>query len=222
MEIQKGKGSPTQRFLSTTKGKILKLLCGGRRTVADLAEHLDLTSNAVRAQIDRLTRDGLIQHVGARAGVRKPHAEYELTTKARGLFPRAYEPVLSSLMNLLVERLPRKKVEELLLESGRRLLANELGPIAAREPRTRLTEVLSRLNGAGVGIDVTEESDNTRIAACSCPLASVTANHAEICTLFADLLSEILQGQVTARCDRTGVPRCKFELMDDSEQARAR
>src|SRR4051812_11842385 len=109
-----------------SKEQILLLLCRVRRTVAELAADLRVTDNAVRAQLQRLQRDGLVRAAGSRAGVRRPHAEYELTDAARALFPRAYEPVLQTLMNVLSARLPQTTVGELLLEVARRLVAEHI------------------------------------------------------------------------------------------------
>src|SRR5215208_6098381 len=85
----------------TTKWKMLVILCRDRLTVEELADHLSLTDNAVRAQLQRLERDGLVTKAGSRPGVRKPHVEYELTPKALKLFPRAYEPMLVELVDVL-------------------------------------------------------------------------------------------------------------------------
>src|SRR5437868_6435428 len=127
-----------QRLLSTTKGKALILLCQGRKTVNELATELGVTDNAVRAQLQRLVRDGLARSAGSRRGVRKPHVEYELTGKARELFPRAYEPFLRELVGVLEDELPKKALRKSLHETGRRLVRNHLGPLHRRGPRERL------------------------------------------------------------------------------------
>src|SRR5438132_2175828 len=112
--------------LARTSGKILVLLCRGSRTVNDLAQQLRVTDNAVRAQLKRLQRDELVRQVGWRRGVRRPHAQYELTIKARELFPRWYEPVLRGLTDVLTARLSKKRLEGLFFEAGRRLMEGHL------------------------------------------------------------------------------------------------
>src|SRR5215218_1711943 len=89
-----------------TWGKVLLLLCRKRRTVNELAEQLGLTDNAVRAQLQRLQDQGLVRLAGSRPGVRRPHADYELTAKGRRMFPRAYQPVLRTLVDVLMQQLP--------------------------------------------------------------------------------------------------------------------
>src|SRR5688500_796641 len=193
-------GSPA--ILGTTKGKILVLLCRRRYTVAELAAELGVTGNAIRAQLKRFQRDSLVLKAGSRHGVRRPHVEYELTAKARHLFPRAYEPVLQNLVDVLMKRLSRSKSHELLLEAGRRLFDQHLGPLRAKGPLPRLTEVMDKLNGSSLGIEVTEKSGKTTIRSCSCPLATVTAEHPEMCGVLADVIGGVLDADVREQCEK--------------------
>src|SRR5438552_263107 len=114
------KRAPGTPLLTTTRGKILVLLCRHPQTVNELARQLGVTDNAVRAQLERLLRDGLAQHTGLRRGIRKPHVEYVLTARGLELFPRAYEPLLRELVDALVERLDRTVYEEIIIQAGGR------------------------------------------------------------------------------------------------------
>ena len=49
-----------QRFLSSTRGRLVTLLRRSARTVDELAHELGLTDNAVRAHLATLERDGLV------------------------------------------------------------------------------------------------------------------------------------------------------------------
>src|SRR5437868_6785531 len=107
-----------QPLLGTTKGKILIMLCRRRHTVAELAEAMNVTNNAIRAQIQRLVRDGFVAVSGQRRGLRRPHIEYELTAEGLTLFPRAYGPALVRIVDVLADRLSPKTSRSLLLEAG--------------------------------------------------------------------------------------------------------
>jgi predicted ArsR family transcriptional regulator len=196
----------------TTRGKLLLELCRGPRTVNELAEALGLTDNAVRAQLAGLQENDLVRQVGLRPGFRKPHAEYELTPEARRLFPQAHEQVLRTLVDVLRERLPADRSAALLAEAARRLLGGWAAELRAREPRRRLAELFRKLQGLAAGISVEEQRDRAVVRACGCPLASVTADHPQVCAVVAEVLSELLGGTVREKCDRTESPRCCFEL----------
>src|SRR6266513_2717680 len=74
-----------QRLLGSTRGQILALLRTENRTVNELAATLNLTDNAVRSHLVSLERDGLVQQHGTRAGTRKPHTAYGLSSAAEHL-----------------------------------------------------------------------------------------------------------------------------------------
>src|SRR5437764_12653025 len=111
----------TPRLFASTRGKIITLLRRASRTVEELAQALDLTDNAVRAQLAALERDGLVQQSGRRRSSSKPASVYTLTQASEELFPKAYGPVLRELLEELNEHMPAEEVEELLRSTARRL-----------------------------------------------------------------------------------------------------
>src|SRR5713226_6071569 len=115
------KTKPAKRFLESTRGRIVSLLRGESLTVNELLEKLQLTDNAVRAQLLALERDGLVKQSGVRRGFRKPHFAYRLTHDAEQLFPKAYHLLLNALITVLEKRLEPNAVSEVLREVGRSL-----------------------------------------------------------------------------------------------------
>jgi predicted ArsR family transcriptional regulator len=202
------------QLFRTTRGRLLVLLCRQRQTVAELAGALGVTDNAVRAQLQRLERRRLVRQVGSRRGIRKPHAEYELTDQARELFPRAYKPVLRTLADVLFDELPATATRALLLKTGNRLFREHVGKLRGRSVRQRLAALMSVLDGSAFGIELVEESATTVVRSCSCPIASVVASHPEVCDVLARTLSKMLSADVRERCERGSSPRCCFEIED--------
>src|SRR6266581_530224 len=105
-----------QRFFASTRGRIVMLLRRASRTVDELAKALNLTDNAVRAHLATLERDGIVRQGGVRRGSRKPSSIYDLAPEAEQLFPKAYDPVLQHLLEVLGERIPADEMETLLRE----------------------------------------------------------------------------------------------------------
>src|ERR1041384_8305343 len=97
-----------ERFFESTRGRIVSLLRGATRTVNELAAELELTDNAVRAQLLTLERDGLVRQSGVQRGFRKPHFAYELTPEAEHLFPKSYDALLNQFLAVLKNRLTPK------------------------------------------------------------------------------------------------------------------
>jgi predicted ArsR family transcriptional regulator len=208
---------PSERFLTSTRGRILVLLRAAPRTVEELAQALHLTANAVRAHVARLERDGLIRQSGVRRGAGKPAALYALAPQADRIFPKAYGPVLRALLDTLAERLPPEAREEVARAAGHRLAAAlggeadgapvRLAP-AGRAERARA--VLSALGGQP---EVEARGAASLIRSQSCPVAGVVSDHPEVCRLIEALLSVVAGVPVRERCDRGDPPHCTFELV---------
>jgi predicted ArsR family transcriptional regulator len=82
-----------------------------------LAKAVGLTNNGVRAHLATLERDGVVRQGGTvrpASGGGKPAYVYELTSEAERLFPRAYEPLLGRLLDVLSEGLGPQESEALL------------------------------------------------------------------------------------------------------------
>lgn len=204
-----------QRFLATTRGRLLQYLRRRDATVDELARALDLTDNAIRAQLALLERDGLVCGAGQRRtiGSRKPSHEYRLTGEADRLFPTAYDHVLRQLLSVLRERMGSERVEDAAREVGRRI-ADEMGAIPTGDTHARLGLAADALNGLGGLAEVVESSEGRlSIQGQSCPFAAVAADHAEVCRLTETFIGAISGVAVCERCVRGPVPRCHFEVL---------
>ena len=200
-----------QRFLESTRGKLVTLLRGSSCTVEELAERLSLTDNAVRAHLTTLERDGLIRQSGVRRGPRKPHFTYSLTPEAERLFPKAYDALLNQLIAVLKDRLPGEELEEVLREVGRDLA--EGAPSAAGDDLdSRVRGALKVLESIGGAAEAGQEGDKIVIRGGGCPLAAAVAAHPEVCRLAESLIARIVMVPVVEHCEREGTPRCHFEI----------
>ena len=202
-----------EKFFESTRGRMVTLLRRSGRTVEDLAGALGLTDNGVRAHLAVLERDGIVRQRGSvrrGSGGGKPAYVYELTLEAEDLFPKAYEPALRLLLDVLSERLGLEESEALLRSVGRRLVEGKAVP--TRGTRARLEAAAGVLNELG-GLAELEEQDGTLvIRGYSCPLAAVTPDHPEVCRLAEALVADVAGVQVHERCDRSERPRCCFEV----------
>ena len=202
-----------ERFFESTRGQIVTLLRRSGRTVEDLARALDLTDNGVRAHLAILERDGIVRQRGSvrrSSGGGKPAYIYELTEEAEDLFPKAYEPVLSRLLDVLSNRVGSEESEELLKSVGRRLAEDH--SVRTNDAHARLEAAVEIFNELG-GLAELEERDGTLvIRGYSCPLAGVTPDHPEVCRMAETLITELAGVPVYEHCDRGERPRCCFEV----------
>ena len=197
-----------RRFFTSTRGKIVILLRRASQTVEELAEALDLTDNAVRAQLAALERDGLIQESGRRRSSSKPASVYTLTPVAEELFPKAYGPLLHQFLEELTERMSAKEVEEVLRSTGRRLAAQ--WPLPRGELQTRVEAAVSVLNALGGLADLERRNGTYVIQGYSCPLAAAVSGHPEVCHLAEALLTSLIDAPVQELCEHGETLRCHF------------
>jgi predicted ArsR family transcriptional regulator len=206
------------KFFESTRGQIVVLLRRSGRTVEELARALGLTDNGVRAHLAVLERDGIARQRGSvrrGSGGGKPAYIYELTLEAEDLFPKAYEPTLGRLLEVLYERLGPEETEALLRSVGRRLVEGKTVPTHGK--RARLEAAAGVLSELG-GLAELEEQDGTLvIRGYSCPLAAVTPEHPEVCRMAEALVAEVAGVPVQERCDRSERPRCCFEVAPADE-----
>jgi predicted ArsR family transcriptional regulator len=206
-----------RRFFESTRGQIVTMLRASPCTVEDLAGKLDLTDNAIRAHLLTLERDGMVRQSGLRRGPRKPHFTYALTPEADALFPKAYDALLNQLIAVLKNRLEPAEIEEVLREVGRAIASGAPeGEGADLEKRIHTAvRVLETLGGA---TEIEHDGDKIVIRGHGCPLAAAVSVHPEVCHLAETLVAEIVKVPVKEHCDRSGTPKCRFEISHKEAQ----
>jgi predicted ArsR family transcriptional regulator len=202
------------KFFESMRGRIVTLLRRSGRTVEELTRALGLTGNGIRAHLAVLERDGIVRQRGSvrrGSGGGKPAYVYELTSEAEDLFPKAYEPALGRLLDVLAERLGHEESEALLRSAGRRLVEGKA--VQTDDTRARLEAAAGVLNELGGLAELEEQDGDPVIRGYSCPLSAVTPEHPEVCRMAEALVTEVAGVPVHERCDRSERPRCCFEVV---------
>jgi predicted ArsR family transcriptional regulator len=205
----------TKQLLDTTRGRIVTLLQAKSLTIDELATELSLTSNAVRAQLMAMQRDGLVHRSGSRPGTTRPSHVFELTIEAENLLSRAYIPLLNQLVQTFANSLPTEQLKSLLRQSGK-ALGDEL--LAGRRPTGTLrsrVELASRLLNDQLGaLTRVEKNGGFAIRGVGCPLSALTGKHHGVCLAMESLVSEVVGAPTHECCVRDGRPRCCFKISD--------
>jgi predicted ArsR family transcriptional regulator len=201
-----------QRFLASSRGKILALLRTESRTVNELAEALALTENAIRSHLTSLERDGLIQQLGMRRGFRKPHVLYSLAPEAEQLFPTAYGSLLRHALTVFGRQLSTQELQASLRDIGRTAADEHLDHVKGKTRNQRIEFALSLLKTLGGDITVQDGEGKRFIHGNGCVFSAVTVHHPEACLIAEALLSEIIGVPLKERCQHGEAPRCCFEI----------
>jgi predicted ArsR family transcriptional regulator len=202
-----------RQFFESTRGRVVSLLRRVGLTVDELAKAVGLTNNGVRAHLATLERDGLVRQRGTvrpASGGGKPAYVYELTPEAEALFPRAYEPVLGRLLDVLSDELSPQESEALLGGVGRRMAGERGAPHGG--VRARLEEAVAVLNELGGLAELEDHEGGVIVGGYGCPLAAVTLEHPEPCRMVEAFIAELAGVPARERCERGVKPRCCFEV----------
>jgi predicted ArsR family transcriptional regulator len=201
----------SQRFLASTRGRIVARLRRGPATVEELAAAVGLTDNGIRVHLATLERDGWIHPGGVRrmAGPGKPATVYELVPEGELLLSTAYRPLLVALLSALAERAKPAEVDAVLRDAGRRL-ADEAGDGRPGGAAARAVHLLESLGGA-VEVEPGRKGHFT-LRGLGCPVGAAVQAEPRVCRAVTALLAGVLDADVQERCDRAGPPRCRFEV----------
>lgn len=201
------------RFEDSTRGRIVARLRGGPATVEELASELGLTDNAIRLQLSALERDHVARQAGVRrgGGVGKPATLYELHPDVEARLSRAYAPVLAALLEVAGDEIPAAQVRRLLRKAGQRVGESAGGP-AEGDLHTRARAAAAVLEALGGAVNVEERRGSAVLRGTACPLAEAVARNPDTCEAVKALIAEVSGARVAESCDRSGRPRCCFQL----------
>jgi predicted ArsR family transcriptional regulator len=201
MEKYEDSGRALARLLGATRARMLALLRRRPRSAAELGAALGITDTAVRGHLAGLQRDGLAEEAGVRATGGKPAQLYRSTAAAESLYPKAYAPVLTAVLDRVAERDGRDALLRLLREVGEGV-GFGAAPGADASPAQRVRAAADALRALGGEVAVHEVEGGWELRGAGCPLADVVAARAETCVLVEALVGAVTRLEVRERCER--------------------
>ena len=192
----------------------------GPLAIAQLAERLGMSGEAVRQQLVQLQREGWIEAMHERAAARhsgRPAARYRLTQAGDHVFPKHYDALTVAVLDAVSAELGPEALD--------RILAS-LTEVRARqwEPRLAVRERVEVLRGVYEGqdpfMDAEEVPGGFRLVEHNCPFLNVALERPALCSTTVSLLSRLLGFEVV-REERfqSGDGRCAFRVLMDKPRA---
>ena len=167
-----------------------------------------------------MERDGVVRRVGRRPGTTRPFHVFELTPEVEQLLSQAYLPLLTQLVQVFASALPSEQVEALMRTAGKglaselpRAKANSRRPSVACHSRKRVVEHTSRRGDARRR--QRRLRDSRRRMSASGPHRQASrgvSRHGEPGGRSRG------RRAVSECCDRTGRPKCCFEIKGDASR----
>jgi predicted ArsR family transcriptional regulator len=184
------------------------LLEGGPQTAAVLADRLDLTTTAVRRQLDALVESGHVE-AGERApygpaatrqhtrGRGRPARVYSLTPAGRDAFESAYDDIAVGALRFLAETGGPEAVAEFararVADLERRYAAEVTG---AEDPVAALVEALRR-DGYAAALADTGNPATVQVCQHHCPVSHVAVEFPVLCDAETEAFGRLLGTHVT-------------------------
>lgn len=216
--------------LGDTRGRIVELLHERPRSVADLATALGLSEVAVRRHLQVLERDEFVAaRTVRRSGPGRPGSRYELTDRARRLYPDHSAEFANELLEFLKAEHGHEALEAFLRWRADRQRARYARGLAEAGPdtsdrATRLADLLSA-DGFDSTVEAVDRPDGAtalRLTQGHCAIRDVAEEHPEICTLEARMFEDLLGVRVSRRQTAAGgAGQCVCDIAVDAGTASA-
>ena len=199
-------------LVGETRARLLHLVRRAALSIAELAEALGISENAVRTHVAAAERDGLVRQAGIqRSTGGKPARIYELAPGAEELFPKAYALVFAELVRTLREEDGDRAAVERLRRVGRRLAAQ--AGSTEEDGAAAVATAAALLESIGGSVEVIDEAGGWRIRANGCPLSGLVTEDPDVCALAESLVAEVTGRPVVECCQKSDRPRCEFQIL---------
>jgi DeoR family suf operon transcriptional repressor len=187
----------------------------GSLTARELAEHLGLSSNAIRHHLKELEAEAVIGYRREQRGVGAPTYAWYLSPAGEALFPQRYKEVLTELLDRVMEQTGREAVVAA-LETRFDGLARKLqAELANASPERRMDVVIRALVEGGFMAEwqAGDGAGGFRLTEHHCAIRAVAERFPEICAAEVRFLEEVLSAAVQRETHMLdGCTACEYHV----------
>ncbi len=211
--------TPSLDAMSEPRREILVALkTGGPRSIAELAERLTITYEAVRQHMAQLELDGWVgrQVVRTSGGPGRPRSSFSLTAAGDHLFPKAYDELSVQLIDAAMDEFGPEAVQRLLEIVAERKVEEWAGVVRnlPLEARLKLLTGIYKDDDPFCHLEYGEDG-STKLVETNCPYLEVARRRPALCSVTVSVLRRLL-GRKVVRTQRfqDGHGRCVFKILD--------
>lgn len=199
--------------MTKTENRIIAILRRQSSTIADLAEELDLSRNAIVFQLSQMEAKGLIAKGSTRHEKRagKPSIEYVAVSGQEDSMSNAYPGFASLLVQQVSQQLPPKAIKKMMRHIGL-----EIAKSSAIDKDWPISQCLTAARAVademGAATELSEIDGKYIIESHNCPLASAVRSDACVCSVVESFFKEVTGCFVEQKCSHGDKLLCRFEL----------
>lgn len=165
----------------------------GDASVAELADHLEISQVATRRHLAVLSDEGLLEARTASNGGRgRPASHYALTDAAQRLFPQGYDRLAAEMLDFLADEHGRDGLRAFLRWRLDREVDGLRDAVTAEDLHERLEQLAEALSEAGFQASVTPDGEGFTLVQDHCAIYDVAREHPEVCAYEAATFSQVL------------------------------
>lgn len=183
------------------------------RTITELTKELQLTRTAVKHQLNKLLREGLVVEGEMRRSDKagKPAREYKSSPGSEDANSSAYVPFIVGLLETLPDHLDRKERKNLFETIGGNMARHAGLPDKAGD-RDRLNDAIDLVNSLGATAELVENNDELIITNMSCPLAKAVRQEPCVCDAVASFFTKATGLKIRAECTYGEMLVCRYKI----------
>ncbi len=181
-------------------------------TARELADRFELTPNALRRYLKALEDEGLVRYRREVRGVGAPVYAYSLTEAGQALFPHAYAPVLTAVLEAVREAMGPEGVRAVLRRQWAPLVEGAPDRLRSLPLAERAQLVAEFRSSQGYMAEATMLAPGVaRIREHHCALRDVAERFPELCAAEQELMEELLGVPLERTCHiPTGCSSCAY------------
>jgi predicted ArsR family transcriptional regulator len=195
---------------------LMLLKTRGPQTAADLGALLDITGEAARQQLLKLTGDGLVEATAEVHGVGRPSQVWRLTASGNARFPDTHAELTVQLIHTIKTVLGEEALERLITarehETRAAYTAALGGVVDLQERIARLSTIRDR---EGYMAEWRIEGDSYLLIENHCPICAAATACQGLCRAELELFREVLGAEATVtRVEHilAGARRCAYRI----------
>lgn len=210
----------TTTGLTSTKQNILQfLLKQGQAAARQLAQELDLSTQAIRRHLNELEADGLIEYQSVQQGMGRPQHLYQLSHAGRDrLSPQKYSEFAVSFLDTLAETAGQEQVSKVLEKQWQRKAAEYLACLGSGSLKQRINKLVQLRQQEGYMAELHQPAAASQqqfiLVEHNCAISEVAESYPSICGHELEMFAAVLPDCHVERTQwiNDGEHRCGYSI----------
>ncbi|MEN9203986.1 MAG: iron-sulfur cluster biosynthesis transcriptional regulator SufR [Thermostichus sp. DG_1_6_bins_120] len=175
----------TTQQTSSKQAILIYLRKAGHANAQMLAEHLQISPQAIRRHLKDLETEGLIAHIPQQNGLGRPQYLYQLSPQGEEQFPDSYDEFALGLLKTLAETVGSEQMGSILQQQWQRKAQEYRSRIGSGSLRERVERLVELRQSEGYMAEyypcLTEQSEQYILVEHNCAIAQVAQTFPSVC-----------------------------------------